>query len=329
MPFIRSLAMTALLAAVLGACASAPAKKTGAEGSKRPVVARVNGAPITRDALLTMMNRLGPPREGDAAATTEEVKEKALDRLIFRELAFQQARVQGIGADPKAVDAAITNLMHNLGGEQEYRAYLASQGLSEAELRAEVERSLTLEQIYKREVLDKLVLPEQDIRAEYEREKGRFVKPERVVVIDVQFLQKPEAPGAVKNAKTVLKKILADENRDPWKLVLDGTFQVRTLELLKDRHPELYAKARTMTAGQLSGVVRAPEGLHIIKLKEYEPERQFTLEETRGLLEGKFRVQAQGKRLQEWEQDLRKNATIEIVDQGPAPAGVKNAPEGQ
>jgi parvulin-like peptidyl-prolyl isomerase len=102
--------------------------------------------------------------------------------------------------------------------------------------------------------------------------------------------------------------------------VLDGTFQVRTLTVIKDKHPDLYASARKMKVGQLSDVIKTPDSLHIIKLKEYEPERQYTLDEARGVIEGKFRVRAQDNRIREWEEELKRTATIEITEEATAAA---------
>lgn len=290
--------------------------------ARKFIVARVNGAGITMASLVDMMNRLGPPSK--ASGPVDGAKKAALDRLVFQELVVQQARAAGIAPDPNQVDAAIRNLKENLGGEKEYQDYLRGRGVTEQDLRADVERSLTREIMFKREVIDKIVLPEDEIRAEYEREKGRYIKPEKVTVIDVDFFLKPGDPGAMKKARSVLRKVRADKDRDPWRLVLDGTFQVRTLSVAGEKHPDLYAAARKMKVGQLSDVIKTPDSLHIIKLKEYEPERQYTLEEARGVIEGKFRVRAQDKRIREWEEELRRTATIEIMDEAPAAAAPRS-----
>jgi parvulin-like peptidyl-prolyl isomerase len=89
---------------------------------------------------------------------------------------------------------------------------------------------------------------------------------------------------------------------------------VRNVDILKDKQKELYAAARKLKAGGLSGVIKTSDGLHIIKLKTYSPERQLSFDEARGSLEGKFRVEAQQKRLEEWGRELRTNAKIELED---------------
>jgi hypothetical protein len=116
----------------------------------------------------------------------------------------------------------------------------------------------------------------------------------------------------MKKANEVLKRINADKSKDPWSLVLDGTFIVRDVTIQKDG--ELYAAAKMLKPTKLSGVIKARDGLHIIKLKTYSPEHQLTFDEVKGSLEGKFKVEAQQKRLEEWERELRKDAKIDIKD---------------
>ena len=313
----------AVIALTTPGCAKKPApakepeqlRKTGQEDMKKVVVAKVNDVPITMDMLIKTMNRVSVRKSPDEAPlTSEEIKNKALDRLILQELAYQKAKTGGIRPEEEHIDAAIGNLKVNVGGEEEYAKFLAQEGVTEADLRAQVKRSLTLELIFAQEVNNKVTVPEDDVKKEYEKEKQRYVQPEKVSVIDVAFLLKENDKSSHKKANAILKKIRADKLKDPWKLVLDGTFIVRNIDVFKDKQKELYAAARKLKAGGLSGVIKASDGLHIIKLRSYSPERQLSFDEARSSLEGRFRVEAQQKRLEEWGRELRKDAKIEIED---------------
>ncbi len=304
-------------------CAKKPAtandseqiKKTSQEDAKKVVAATVNGVPITMDSLVKMMNRMAvKDPQGQTPESAEELKKRALDRLILQELAYQKATAQGLGPDPKNVDNAIANVKENVGGEKEYAEFLAQQNVTEADLRSQVKRSLTLEIIYAREVANKVTIPEDEVKKEYEKEKQRYILPEKASVTDVSFILKSDDKASLKKANDVLKKIRADKGKDPWKLVLDGTFIVRSIDIGKDKEKELYAVARKLKVGDLSGVIKTPGGLHIIKLKAYQPARQLSFDEAKGSLEGKFRVQAQQQRLEEWSRELRKDAKIEVND---------------
>ena len=208
--------------------------KTSEKEIRNMTVARVNGSVITMDRVVRMMNRIGPIKDADQKESLQAVRKTALEQLILQELALQQARSGNIRPDTKDIDTAIANLKENLGGEQAYKDFLMKQGLAEAEVRADAERGLTLERIYDQEVTRKASVPEDHLKQEYEREKNRYIVPEKVVVTDVFFVKKGASAPSFKKAQKIRTQINKDASRDPWKLVLDGTFLVRTIELQKE-----------------------------------------------------------------------------------------------
>jgi parvulin-like peptidyl-prolyl isomerase len=323
--FRSGLAVILLSLIALGtqSCAKKPAtasgpeqlKKTGEKEAKNVVVATVNGAPITMDSLVKMMNRMATKDlQGQTPESVEALKKNALDRLILQELAYQKATTQGLRPDPKNIDKAIANVKENVGSEQAYQELLKKENVTEEELKEQVKRSLTLELIFAREVYNKVAIPEDATKKEYEKEKQRYIIPEKASITDVFFILKNGDKASVKKANDILKKIRTENNNDPWKLVLDGTFIVRNIDVSKDKQKDLCAAAKKLKPGALSGVIKAPDGLHIIKLKAFQSERQLSFDEVKGSLEGKFRFQAQQKRLEEWEGELRKDAKIEVKD---------------
>ena len=292
----------------------APTGLTPQAESKKIIVARVNNVELSMESLIKMMNRL-PARDNSAAPESlEEHKKRSLDKLVLQELAYQKAKLQGLSISADKIDLAIKNLKENVGGEKEYADYLGKMHVTETDLRAEVERSLTLETIYYREVLAKVTVPEDEVRQEYEKEKIRYILQEKASIIDVSVLSH-DGKSSTKKAKELLKKIKADTKKDPWKLVLDGTFIVRSIDVNKDKENELFEAAKKLKPGRLSGVVETSTGSHIVKLEKYSPERQLPFDEVKSKIELKFKVPAQEKRTREWEQELMKDAKIEILEE--------------
>jgi parvulin-like peptidyl-prolyl isomerase len=78
----------------------------------------------------------------------------------------------------------------------------------------------------------------------------------------------------------------------------------------------LYEAAKKLGAGGLSGLLTSDGTLHIIKVKEYTPFKQYSFEESKGFVARRIRQQEQQKRLQEWEVKLKKEAKIEMVPAG-------------
>ncbi len=289
----------------------------GAQGMQeemKKVVARVNGVDITTASVIRMMQQIGS-NEKRPANTAEEIsalRQEAIKRLVFQELVYQKAKAEGLTTDSKTLDEAIESLKQKIGDEAAYKSFLENEKVSEEELRVQADRSLTLQRMYEKEVTEKVTIPEEDIRALYEKHKDKFIRPEKVSIVDIVFFLKMDDPASLKKAEEVLKSM--GEEKDPQALVSDGSFIVRDMDIDKEKEPELYKAAKALKPGELSGVVRTYDSLHIIKLKEYIEEKKFTLEEMRNALRMKLMGPAQKKRLDEWEKELRKDAKIEMLE---------------
>ncbi|MBI5739743.1 MAG: peptidyl-prolyl cis-trans isomerase [Nitrospirae bacterium] len=278
----------------------------------KTVAARVNGRDITLKAVLEMMDRVRASKGPDVVESAEAVRKEALDRVVTEELAYQSARAGGMKIDPSEVDKRVERLKERMGGDFIFRKLLEKEATTEEDFRAETERGIILNRVFMKEVVDKVVVSEDEIRSVYEKEK--FLRQEKITVTDVVFFLEPEDAGSVAKAGEILKKLLEEGDRDPFKIATDGTFIAHDAELRKDRDAELCEEARKMKPGDISGVIKTGDSLHIIKLKEYTPEKQFAFEEVRGVILNKLRTEARKKRLREWEDALRKDAKIEIIE---------------
>lgn len=276
------------------------------------IVAKVNGIAITEKSVATVVRRIS------GKATQEfhspgNIRERAIDLLIFQELACQKAKALGLNVDRKSVEEAIAKLKKDLGTEEKYRNFLDREALTEVELAAQIERGLLFDLMFDKEVQERLVVGEDDVRKEYEKTKEKFNKPEKVIVSDVVFFLKADDKDSIRMAEDILLRIENDKDKDPNTLTPDGTFIVRQFQIKKEKEPELYNEAKKLKVGGLSGVLKLSDGLHILKLDQYEPEELHTFEEARPLLEAKLKFEARQKRIRDWEAELKHDAKIEIV----------------
>jgi peptidyl-prolyl cis-trans isomerase C len=176
--------------ALTGGCAkthldSGPADRHPAE-EKKITVARVNGTAISLYSLLNMTNRMNAINEkASVAETPEETRKKALDQLIFRELAYQEAVREGLHVEDQLVDREMNRFIMSVGHEDGFNEYLKSQNMTAVEVRAEIERALLLQRIAAREVMEKVTVTDEDVRKEYELHQSAFVTPEKVTVTDL------------------------------------------------------------------------------------------------------------------------------------------------
>lgn len=309
---------TAKSSEVSGEDAELEKMRLSSEEAKKITVAIVNDATISMFELVRMMNRVAPKyvKEGEEITPeiTAQVKKDALDRLILDELAIQQSYTKGVTIEKEAIDKVITNVRESLGSEEELAQYMKGRNLTEEQLRAEIERSRRREIIMAKEVYGKVKVNEDDIKKEYQQYKkdGRLKKADDFIIKEV-LLMKGESDEAEKKKAEALLAEIKKHDGDMGKLVLDGTFITRRMQITKDRYPVIYDMMSKMKKDEMSGVVKDGGAYHIFMVVNNEPARELTLDESRGFIENRLRVPAQDARKAEWEKELRKDAKIEIM----------------
>ncbi len=131
----------------------------GVEESKRIVIARVNGVEITLQNLLDRMNQIAPnfiPRGHQRTPEIDlRVKQEALDVLIFRELAVQEAVRRGLQVPPGKIDGTLNKIKERLGSEDAFNKSLSMTGETEESLRKGIEKNMLFEMIAKQEIFRK------------------------------------------------------------------------------------------------------------------------------------------------------------------------------
>jgi len=153
------------------------------EGPKKRIAARVNGVPLPTRDLVEEMNAIAPQYIGPGRKRTPEIDEKirkeALDRLVYRELAVQQARREGMKADPGAVAEEMKRIRAEMKTEDAFRQNLAKSGITEEELKARIERSLLVEMITEKEIFGKVIVDPEEALKVYEKRKKSYKGPSR------------------------------------------------------------------------------------------------------------------------------------------------------
>jgi len=187
--------------------------RTGVEESKKVIVAKVNGEEITQYALMREMNEIASLYVQDKQKMTPEITEmirkEALNRAIFRALALQEAKRQGMTVSPQVVDDAVKKIRESLGSPEAYSKYLAHLSMTEDQMRKEIEEGQLLQRILAKEVYDKIPVDEKTLKRTYEKEKSKFVtrdKPPRQMTYQEA---RPSIEGYIKTQR-------GREMRDQW-----------------------------------------------------------------------------------------------------------------
>lgn len=287
--------------------------------ARKEIVARVEGTEITMYDLIGMMNRVVKAYyshiEEATPEITLEIKKRALDRLIFETLAVRQAIAQGIKPEPQNVEKVLDKIKEAYGSTEAYQEYLDGMAVTEEQLRERIIRGQRLEIITGREVYGKVKVPEEAMQERYEKyqKEGRLKTADNYLVMEILVMEGASHEATKATAESLLAR-LNGFGGDFGKLVLDGTFIVREYPVRKEKNPAIYAKMDEMEVGELSGVFQDSQGtFHIFKVLEKEKSRDLTKEEAKGFIENELRLTFQEKRREDWMEELRKEAKIEIL----------------
>ena len=286
------------------------------EESKKVAVARVNGVDITMFNLTNRMNQISPQyvKQGEKITpeTLQKLKSEALDMLIFRELAIQEAVRQGMKVDPSMVEHDIAALQSRKGSADEFKKMLTMTGQTEETLRQQIERDRLFLMIADKEIFKKVAVDEAAIKEAYAAQGDHFLVPEELYIEDVVVPKGNDDSEAMEKAQKLLSLIRMHQN-DISALPDDETFAVHRIIVTEKENPAVYKAIAGMQEDEVSDVIRMNDGMHIIKMVKKEPGRPMTFEEARPLIESELKSPLIEKRKQEWEAELRKRAKIDIL----------------
>lgn len=109
-------------------------------------VATVNGTPITRSQLTASESQIAAQQGLVATSTAVQARfqSNALDSLIGMTLLEQAAQKAGITASSAEVDARLASTKAQFSTQAEYEKALATQGMTEDELRTQISQNLVI-----------------------------------------------------------------------------------------------------------------------------------------------------------------------------------------
>jgi len=305
--------------------AAAPAKapaKAPAEGER---VAVVNGVAIGQAEFQTeygqavrQMAQQGQPIQEDMVAG---VRERVLDRMIDEELLFQASQKQGIRVGEEAVAAEVAKLRERFSGEEEFQQALASFEMTEAHLKARIQRGLAIKELIEKGVLKDLVVEEAESKAFYDSHPEMFQRPEQVKASHILVKVPQDADEAAKAAaRSKVEKIRADLQKgadfaETARQHSEGPSNERGGDLGFFQRGQMVKPfedaAFALKAGEISDIVETPFGYHIILVAEHQPEGVVTFEEAKERLGEHLKREKAGQMVDTYLQGLKDKAEIQ------------------
>ncbi len=245
----------------------------------------------------------------------------AVDQLVARALLLQAARAAGVAVDQQAAERALAAQAAQLGGEEEFARSLAASNLDRATLlRIEGERQV-IARFVDSVLLAGVEISDDEAQAYFRANPGEFKHPPQVKLRMLLVEASPQASQSVIDAARAKAEAAAARVRNgedfaavARQVSTDSTAErggelgwVRAGLLLPELEPAVWA----LKAGEVSGVLRSPNGFHIFKVEERREAGVSPYDEVRGRLKAFLRQRAAQGVVQAKVEELRAKAVIE------------------
>lgn len=261
----------------------------------------------------------GPSREEARRAALQ----RALDSVVAEKLLAKQAEVLQLEVTDAQIDAAIADIRtRNHFDDAQLDRALAEQGLDRATFRQQVRRELETYQVLNYKVRGRVKLTDVDVRNYYQTHTQEFGGEEEVKVRHI-FLPLPEGASRPEEekARSLGEKVLQ-------RLKTGEDFGKVAREISKGPSAEeggdigwlrrgtvqkqLEDAAFALQDGQISPVVRAGPGLHILKVEARRTGGGKSFDEAKEEIRTRLYEEQVGSYRQAYIEELKKGALIEV-----------------
>ena len=269
------------------------------------VAAMVNNRAITYDDLEKAYRRAQLASASERAGDDEVISQKleVLRSLIDNEIMVQRAEQLGVMAVDSDVEARLSKFRVTQTPE-EFQKWLRARNMRLEDLKAQFRRDLSVEKLFNKEITSKIRVADQDINDYYNANKAEFYRAEPQVHL-ARILVTPTPDPEVRNLKgdkaqnerEARQKIARLEARvrkgedfadlavnyseDPESAQNGGDMGFLVESSLEKTDIEIRRALKNLRPGQVSPVIRTPEGYQLLKLISREPAGQRELNDPR------------------------------------------------
>jgi len=258
-------------------------------------------------------------------------------REMYEELlVLSRADQLDIQISDREVDAAVAQTKGQFGMEndEEFRAALASSGMSIEDLGDQMRRNLMIREVMGREVQQKIELEEEDLRRYYRDHPDEFSRPRRLevreVVIPEEAAASDEARGALAaEARSAL--LAGEEGLEQLAELADGGQATSLLELgwieRGDLESALERAIWDLEPGTISEPIAARGGLHVVEVMAEEQARLQPFVDVQDEIRNKLRGGRYQEEMARFLAELEENSYV-VQNLPPEAAGFRLAGEG-
>jgi peptidyl-prolyl cis-trans isomerase C len=242
------------------------------------------------------------------------------ETLINRTLLLQQSKSMQIAVNDSKVAKAHNEFKAAFKTEAAYQQALNEMGFTEEMLKKQIRDGLTIKTLIDKEVVQKIALSEETVRAFYDDNPNLFQRPEQVkashilvkVPKNANEAQKGEALAAIQALKARIDNgenfaTLAMEHSDGPSKVKGGDLGFFGREQMVKPFSDA---AFALQPGEVSDVVQTQFGYHLIRQTERRAEQTMAYNDVKDAIATRLRQEQEGKKIESYLDQLKEHADI-------------------
>jgi parvulin-like peptidyl-prolyl isomerase len=245
----------------------------------------------------------------------------AVDELLL----VQRGRELNYALGDEQFKSIVDNIKksNNITDEAQFQAALKQEGITEADLRRNIERSMMISQVQRNEVVERISVTDEEARAYYDAHRSEFTTPSEITLREI-LIEVPSTDRGINVAQDDEAKARAEELRkrliagEPFPRLaaefsasgskanggLIGPFQSDELA------PQLQELLGALKVGDVAEVIRTQRGYQIFKLESRTETKIRTFEEARSAIADRVIETKRRAAMQTYLDGLREQATI-------------------
>ena len=306
------------------ACLTLPEFATGKPAAEDKV-ATVNGSVITQEELDREVNlvrqrfvSMGRPM-GEIQPIA--IRGQVLESLIGRELLYQEGQKKGIKIEKERLETEYEGLKKRFSSEEEFESRLSTLKISEEEVKSQIERGMLIQELIDKEIAEKVVIPEKDVKDYYTSHPDSFKQPEQVRASHILMKVDPQVDAqqkaaARKKLEELRQRLLKGEDFVALaREYSEGPSSVKGGDLGYFGRGQMVKPfedvAFALEIGELSDVVETRFGYHLIKVTGKKPETVIAYADIKERLQQYLKDEKVQQEVNAYVEDLKTKAKVE------------------
>jgi peptidyl-prolyl cis-trans isomerase C len=276
---------------------------------EKQVFVEINDREISKADFDAAFARTLPPDQPLSEEARADLQHSFLVQLIDRELISLEARRLAISVTPEELKAAWQDYFDDYPDDS-FKLMLQERGMTMESWQAELKESLIMEKLLHETVYAGVEVTDEEIEAYYLENRENFDRPEQVRARQIVVADEAEGTRVLgllrqgQDFETVAREVsLSPDAGQGGDLGFFGRGEMP---------PEFDETVFSLPVGRLSDLVESEYGFHIFRVEEKRAAARLSQKEAEQEIRLTLESLKQEEAYQNWLQDLRSRATIEV-----------------